>query len=54
MPTLACLKYESIEPKSISLVCFYAENLYQVLIIYIEMFLYVMGKCQNGLLQQNL
>ena len=44
MPTLACLKYESIEPKSISLVCFYAENLYQVLIIYIEMFLYLMGK----------
>ena len=24
--------------------CFYAENLYQVLIIYIEMFLYLLGK----------
>ena len=24
--------------------CFYAETLYQVLIIYIEMFLYLMGK----------
>ena len=47
----AYLKCESIEPKSISSVCFYAENLYQMLIIYIETFLYLMGKCQNGLLQ---